>query len=447
MDLVPDLSGLSSSPALALTLAFALALLASVAVRLWLASRQARHVVRHRDAVPAQFAERIPLAAHRRAADYTVARVRLGVLETVVGAAVLTGFTVLGGIDAIAGTLRALWPDAPFARQVALVGAVVAIAAAIDLPLSWYRQFGLEKRFGFNRMTPALFVSDLAKGVALSIALGAPLLVAVLWLMERAGPSWWLWAWAVWVAFNLAVLVLYPTVIAPMFNRFAPLEPGPVRERVERLLARCGFAARGLFVMDGSRRSAHGNAYFTGFGRAKRIVFFDTLLARLDADEIEAVLAHELGHFSHRHILKRIAATFAISLAGLWLLGWLSRQPWFYHGLGVAPEPGDLLGGFALLLFFLALPVFTFVLQPLGSWLSRRHEFQADAFAARHSSAADLSRALVKLYEDNAATLTPDPVHSAFYDSHPPAAIRLARLAALGAPPRAGDPRAAGVPA
>jgi STE24 endopeptidase len=419
------------SPALIFTLAFVLALLASVATRLWLASRQARHVVRHRDTVPAQFAERIPLSAHQRAADYTVARVRLGLVETVLGAAVLVGFTLLGGIAAIADLLREALPESPFWRQVLLVGVVAAIGGAIDLPLSAYRQFVLEKRFGFNRMTPGLFLADLAKGTALAIALGAPLLVAVLWLMERAGQAWWLWAWALWIAFNLAVLVLYPTVIAPMFNRFVPLEPGPVRERVERLLERCGFASKGLFVMDGSRRSAHGNAYFTGFGRGKRIVFFDTLLSRLDADEIEAVLAHELGHFKHRHILKRIVITFAISLAGLWLLGWLSNQPWFYQGLGATPQAGDTLGGYALLLFFMAIPVFTFVLQPLSSWLSRRHEFEADAFAARQSSAEDLSRALVKLYEDNAATLTPDPVHSAFYDSHPPAGVRLARLAAL----------------
>ena len=426
-------TSLPSSSALAFTLLFLGALLVSVALRLWLASRQTRHVARHRDAVPEQFAERIPLTAHQRAADYTVARVQLGMVETLLGAVALLGFTVLGGIGWMASLLRELMPEAPFWRQVLLVGAVGLVASAIDLPLSWYRQFGLEKRFGFNRMTPGLFIADLLKGTLLATALGLPLLVAVLWLMERAGSLWWLWAWGVWVAFNLAVLVLYPTVIAPMFNRFVPLEHGPVRERVEGLLARCGFASKGLFVMDGSRRSAHGNAYFTGFGRSKRIVFFDTLLSRLSADEIEAVLAHELGHFKHRHILKRIVATFAISLAGLWLLGWLSRQPWFYQGLGATPQLGDGLGAYALLLFFLALPVFTFVLQPLGSWMSRRHEFEADAFAARQSSAEDLSRALVKLYEDNAATLTPDPVHSAFYDSHPPAAVRLRHLAALGA--------------
>jgi STE24 endopeptidase len=428
---------LLQQPALLFTLAFLAALVLSVATRLWLSVRQSRHVARNRHAVPPQFAERIPLSAHQRAADYTVARVRLGMIETLSGAALLLCFTVLGGIEALASVARALLPEAPFWRQVMLVAAVALIASLVDLPLSWYRQFGLEKRFGFNRMTPSLFLADLAKGTLLAVLLGLPLLVAVLALMERAGPWWWLWAWLVWVAFNGMVLVLYPTVIAPVFNRFVPLEPGPVRERVERLLARCGFGSKGLFVMDGSRRSAHGNAYFTGFGRSKRIVFFDTLLSRLSPDEIEAVLAHELGHFTHRHILKRVLASFAISLAGLALLGWLSRQPWFYQGLGATPLPGDLLGGYALLLFFLALPVFTFVLQPLGSWMSRRHEFEADAFAARQSSADNLGRALVKLYEDNASTLTPDPVHSAFYDSHPPASIRLARLAGAAGPPQA----------
>ena len=417
---------------LSFTVAFLAALLLSVAVRFWLASRQARHVWRHRTAVPAQFAERIALSAHQRAADYTVARVRLGMLETVVGAVVLLGFTVFGGLQALSDALAQWMPGQAFVRQVLLIVAVVVLASVVDLPLSWYRQFGLERRFGFNRMTPRLFVTDLVKGTLVAALLGVPLIAAVLWLMQQAGPRWWLWVWLLWMAFNLAVLVLYPTVIAPLFNRFEPLEQGPVRERVERLLARCGFASKGLFVMDGSKRSTHGNAYFTGFGRSKRIVFFDTLLSRLSTDEIEAVLAHELGHFRHRHIVKRIVATFVVSLAGLWLLGWVSRQGWFYQGLGVTPQPGEAPGALALVLFFLALPVFTFMLQPLGAWLSRRHEFEADAFAARHASAEHLGQALVKLYEDNASTLTPDPVHSAFYDSHPPAAIRLGRLAALG---------------
>jgi STE24 endopeptidase len=416
---------------LAFSLLFALALLASVLTRLWLASRQMRHVARHRSAVPQQFAERISLSAHQRAADYTLARVRLGMIDVLVGAAVLLGFTLLGGIEWLSDLWRAWLPTHPFWRQVLLVASVAALASIIELPISWYRQFVLEKRFGFSRMTQRLFFTDLLRGLAVSMALGAPLLIAVLWLMQRAGQQWWLWTWAVWVVFNLAVLVLYPTVIAPLFNRFVPMDPGPMRDRVEQLLARCGFKSRGLFVMDGSRRSAHGNAYFTGLGRAKRIVFFDTLLNRLSVDEVEAVLAHELGHFTHRHIIKRMVASFAISLAGLWLLGWLSRQPWFYQGLGATPGPGDVPGGHALLLFFLALPVFTFMLGPLGSWLSRKQEFEADTFAAHQSSAEHLSRALVKLYEDNASTLTPDPLHSAFYDSHPPAAIRLERLARL----------------
>ena len=428
-----------SSP-LTFSLLFALALTASVLTRLWLASRQIRHVAEHRHAVPTQFAQRITLVAHQRAADYTSARVRLGMIDTLLGAAVLVGFTLLGGIEALDTLWRAWLPDTPFWRQILLVASVALLASLIDLPLAWYRQFVLEKRFGFSRMTQKLFVSDLLRGLAVSMVLGAPLLMAVLWLMQQAGDRWWLWTWAVWVVFNLAVLVLYPTVIAPMFNRFVPLDPGPVRERVEHLLERCGFTSRGLFVMDGSKRSAHGNAYFTGLGRSKRIVFFDTLLSRLSVDEIEAVLAHELGHFAHRHIIKRIAASFAISLAGLWLLGWLSRQSWFYQGLGATPAPGDPLGAHALLLFFLVLPVFTFMLAPVGSWLSRQHEFEADAFAAKQSAPEHLSHALVKLYEDNASTLTPDPIHSAFYDSHPPASVRLARLEALGGLPASAVP-------
>lgn len=414
---------------LTFTYLFLGALLLATAVRYWLASRQIRHVAMHRSEVPAQFRERIPLSAHQRAADYTVARVRLGIVDTAVGAALLLALTVFGGIGWIAEMLRDAAPDWTFARQVLLILIVGLVVSAADLPISLYRQFVLEQRFGFNRMTLRLYFVDLAKGAAVGAALGIPLIVAVLWLMQRAGELWWWWAWLVWIGFNLSVLVLYPSVIAPLFNRFQPLPDGPVRERVERLLGRCGFASRGLYVMDGSKRSAHGNAYFTGFGRSKRIVFFDTLLSRLNPDEIEAVLAHELGHFKRRHIVKRIAVSFAVSLAGLWLLGWLSRQPWFYQGLGVTPV--DEHAAVALLLFFLAMPAFVFLLQPIVAWLSRRHEFEADAFAAQQTRASDLAAALVKLYEDNASTLTPDPVHSAFYDSHPPAAIRLGRLQAL----------------
>lgn len=410
---------------------FAAALIASLALRFWLASRQIRWVARHRGTVPEAFAARVTLSAHQRAADYTIARTRLGLVEAALGTLTLVALTFFGGLQ----LLQDLWirwlPEQDFVRAILLLWSVPLITGALELPLSWYRQFRLEQRFGFNRMTPGLWLSDLAKGTTVGLILGLPLAAAVIWLMQTAGVNWWLWVWCVWVGFNLTVLVLYPTVIAPLFNRFEPLPDGAERSRIEALLSRCGFTAQGLFVMDGSRRSAHGNAYFTGFGKAKRIVFFDTLLARLAPDELEAVLAHELGHFHHRHILKRIVVTFALSFVGLWLLGQLASQPWFYQGLGVARpiDPAPV----ALLLFFLALPAFTFALQPLASLSSRRHEFEADAFAAGQASAGALVSALVKLYEDNAATLTPDPVHSAFYDSHPPATLRVGRLERLRA--------------
>jgi len=414
----------------AFTLLFAFALLASVATKLWLATRQIRYVAGHRDAVPASFASRIDLAAHRRAADYTVARTRLSIVDTAFGALVLLGFTLFGGLQALLDALQALLPASGFVRSLAFVAAVFAISALLELPFAWVRRFRVEERFGFNRMTPRLFLVDTLKAAAVAVALGLPLLALVLWLMRASGTLWWLWVWIAWAVFNVAVLVLYPTVIAPLFNRFEPLPAGELRSRVEALLARCGFASKGLFVMDGSRRSAHGNAYFTGLGRAKRIVFFDTLISRLDAPEIEAVLAHELGHYERRHVQKRIVLSFAASLVGLWLLGWLSRQAWFYEGLGVSPGIGEL-DAVALVLFLLAMPVFTFLLQPLFAAVSRRHEFEADAFAARHAHAQDLAAALVKLYKDNASTLTPDPVHSAFYDSHPPASQRIGRLGEL----------------
>ncbi len=414
------------------TLLFAFALLASVATKLWLATRQIRHVARHRDLVPAEFAARIEPQAHRRAADYTIARTRLSMVDAVFGAIVLLGFTLFGGLQWLLDTLHALLPGSPFVRSMAFVVAVFAISALLELPFQWVRQFRIEERFGFNRMTRRLFVADTLKAVAVAAVLGLPLLALVLWLMGSAGSLWWLWAWIAWAAFNVVVLVLYPTVIAPIFNRFEPLQEGEVRRRVEALLARRGFASKGLFVMDGSRRSAHGNAYFTGLGRAKRIVFFDTLVSRLDAPEIEAVLAHELGHHERRHVQKRIVLTFVASLAGLWLLGWLSRQGWFYEGLGVSPRIAEV-DAAALVLFLLAMPVFTFLLQPVFAAISRRHEFEADAFAARHARAQDLVSALVKLYKDNASTLTPDPLHSAFYDSHPPASQRIGRLGRLAA--------------
>jgi STE24 endopeptidase len=400
---------------------------AMVATKLWLASRQIRFVAAHRGQVPQQFAQTIQLSAHQRAADYTIERTRLTMLEVVVGAAVLIGLTLLGGVQALDLAVSG-WLGRGYVGQIGLVAAVVAITGIIDLPFDYYRQFVVEARFGFNRMTRAIFVSDRLKGIAFGVVLGLPLLFVVLWLMTQAGALWWLWTWVVWVVFQMLVLVLYPTFIAPFFNKFEPLADDALRSRIEGLMKRCGFAAKGLFVMDGSRRSAHGNAYFTGFGAARRIVFFDTLLARLSGSEIEAVLAHELGHFKRRHVIKRMIVIFAISLAMLALLGWVSQRVWFYEGLGVRPSLMGGNQGLALVLFFLALPVFLFFVTPLSSLSSRKHEFEADAFAATQTDAQDLVNALVKLYEDNASTLTPDPLYTAFYYSHPPASQRIDRL-------------------
>ena len=417
------------------TLLFVAFLLLMVGLKYWLALRQIRHVSRHADRVPAQFADRITLDAHRRAAAYTVAKQRLGLIETAASAALLVALTLLGGLQWIAESLQPVFGTG-LVFQVAVVIGVVALVSVLDLPFEWYRQFRIEQAFGFNRMTLALFIGDTVKSALLAAALGLPITAVVLWLMDSAGSLWWLYAWVVWVAFNALVLVLYPTVIAPLFNKFEPLKDALLAQRIGALLERTGFSSRGVFVMDGSRRSSHGNAYFTGLGRAKRIVFFDTLVERLLPSEIEAVLAHELGHFKLRHVAKRLVFSFVASLGFLALLGWLSAQSWFYLGLGVQPmvEPGTSNAGLALVLFVLVLPVFTFVLAPLGSLMSRKQEFEADAFAARHAHADHLVSALVKLYQDNASTLTPDPLHSAFYDSHPPAAVRIERLLAAREP-------------
>jgi len=409
------------------SLIFAFALLASMLVKLWLAQRQVRHVSQHRGAVPAQFAEKISLPAHQKAADYTVANVRLGMVESVVGAVVLVAWTLLGGLNALNQALQH-WALSAMVGQLVLLGSVLLIGGLIDLPFSWYRQFVLEQRFGFNRMSLGLWLADLCKGLVLGAAIGLPLAWLVLWLMGQAGSIWWIWAWGVVVVFNFLMIILFPTVIAPWFNKFSPLQNDELKARIEALLKRCGFRSSGVFVMDGSKRSSHGNAYFTGFGAGKRIVFFDTLIERLLPQEVEAVLAHELGHFKLRHIWKRMALSFALTLAFFALLGWLANQVWFYTGLGVLPsltQPNDAL---ALILFFFVLPVFTFLLAPLGSWASRRHEFEADAFAAQQTHGRDLINALVKLYEDNASTLTPDPIYAQFYYSHPPAALRIERL-------------------
>jgi STE24 endopeptidase len=410
-----------------LTLSFVALLLVDIFVRLWLASRQTRHVLRHRDQVPAEFASRIGLASHQRAADYTVARVKLGMVERVFDAAVLVCLTLLGGLQAL-DLWVGRWTDSDFVRQLLLLAAVAVVLGVLDLPFTLWRQFRLEARFGFNRMTARLFVTDMVKGLLLSALIGLPLAAAILWLMAQAGVFWWIWAWAVWVGFSLLTLLLFPMVIAPLFNKFTPLADADLSARIGQLAQRCGFAIGGLFVMDGSKRSGHGNAYFTGFGKSRRIVFFDTLLARLTGSEIEAVLAHELGHFAKRHIVKRIVFSFAVALGFFALLGWLANQPWFYEQLGVVPRLGGRNDAMALILFFLVVPVFTYILTPLASWYSRRDEFEADRYAAVQSAPDQLVSALVKLYDDNAATLTPDPVHSAFYDSHPPAAVRIRHL-------------------
>jgi len=406
---------------------FLAALLIATGMRLWLATRHVQHIWAHRDAVPAAFADEISLEAHRKAADYSIAKTRLNIAAIVFDAALLLVLTFGGGLQAIDNLAASFFPGG-IARGVLFVAILTVIMSVIELPFSLYRTFGIESRFGFNKMTLAMFFADLAKTSALSVVLGLPLLFTVLWLMAGMGELWWLYVWIVVVAFMLFMQFIAPTVIAPLFNKFSPMQDGEMKQRIENLISRCGFTSKGLFVMDGSKRSSHGNAYFTGFGNSKRIVFFDTLLSRLEIPEIEAVLAHELGHFRMRHVIKRLALMVVSTLLFFWLLGVLKDQAWFYQGLNVAYPATDAM---ALTLFFLVVPVFTFLFQPLLAMYSRKHEFEADEYAAQFTPARDLIRALVKLYKDNASTLTPDPLHSVFYDSHPPASTRIARLEQL----------------
>ncbi len=416
------------------TLVFSAALVLGLLLKLYLSSRQIRHVSRHRDTVPPAFAATISLASHQKAADYTLTKARFGLLELAFGSALLLGWTLLGGLDklnqALAGSALAQW--GPLATQMALVAGFGLISGALDLPFTLYSTFRIEERFGFNKMSLQLWLADLLKSTLVGMVIGLPIVALILWLMNSAGPLWWLWAWAVWMGFNLLVLVLYPTVIAPIFNKFKPLEDDSLKARVTALMQRCGFAAKGLYVMDGSKRSAHANAYFTGFGAAKRVVFYDTLLKQLSPAEVDAVLAHELGHFKHKHIIQRIVMLFAMSLAGFALIGYLSQQIWFYTGLGVRPNLGAPNDALALLLFMLAVPLFSFFISPLMAQLSRQHEFQADAYAALQTDGIYVASALLKLYQDNASTLTPDPVFVKFYYSHPPASERLARMGVAG---------------
>lgn len=394
---------------------------------MWLGRRHIAHIQAHRNKVPDAFSETISLQAHQKAADYSSAKTRLMLQEGIAQAALLVLLTVGGGLQLIDNGWRSVMPDQEIFRGALVILTALVVSSLVELPFSYYKTFVIDERFGFNKMTPKMFFSDLVKHSIVGLLLGAPILFAALYLMQSAGDYWWVYLWVVWSVFNLLMLAIYPTFIAPMFNKFSPLQDEALKARIEALLTKCGFKSQGLFVMDGSTRSSHGNAYFTGFGSSKRVVFFDTLLERLDADEIEAVLAHELGHFKHRHVIKRIALMFFVSFVGLALLGWLMQQPWFYTGLGVT-EPSNYM---ALLLFLLVSPVFLFLLRPLLASYSRKNEFEADEYAAKNADANYLIEALVKLYRDNASTLTPDPLHSAFYDSHPPASIRITRLAAF----------------
>ncbi len=401
-----------------------------LAFQWWLSWRHLRHVQLNRAAVPASFSDAITLEAHQKAADYTADKGKLGLFESVISAAVLLGLTLGGGLYAIDKLALGQFGEG-YTRGLALVFGLMIVSGIFSFPFDLYRTFRIEAKHGFNKITPKLYVLDMIKGWLLGAAIGIPLLLVAFWLMEKMGSLWWLYLWLVWLTFSLVMMAVYPNFIAPLFNKFSALADASLKARIEALLTRCGFASKGLFVMDGSKRSSHGNAYFSGFGKTKRIVFFDTLLERLTPTEIEAVLAHELGHFKRKHIYKMMAGQFLLTLAVLALMGWVIDKPWFYEGLGFPLNGGKAPTAVALMLFFLVLSVFTFWLTPLGSLLSRKHEFEADAYAAEQTRADDLVTALVKLYRDNASTLTPDPLHSAVYDSHPPAAIRIAHLKSL----------------
>ena len=411
------------------TLAFAGFLTLNLLLKLWLAHRQIRHVAQHRDAVPTAFKEVISQQAHEKAADYTLAKLRLGHWDLAIDAGMLLVWTLLGGLGALDAWLMDV-SGPGMLQQLLLVMGFMLISGLVNLPLSYYQTFKVEQHFGFNNMTVGLWLSDLVKGTALGVVLGLPLVWAILWLMESGGNQWWLLAWALLVGYQLFVMWLAPNYIMPLFNKFQPLEDPQLQARVDALMQRTGFKSDGFFVMDGSRRSAHSNAFFTGLGKQKRVVFFDTLLKQLSPSEMEAVLAHELGHAKLNHIPKSMLRSFAVSLVGMAALGWLSTQVWFYTGLGVQPHLASSNNALALLLFMQVVPLVTFITTPLSAIKSRQHEFEADAFACAHASGQDLRQALLKLYKDNASTLTPDPLYVAFYHSHPPASQRLARLTA-----------------
>lgn len=405
------------------TVVFLLMATLTLGVQVWLGLRQNGCVARNRGAVPSPFDSKISLDAHHKAADYTITNINLEIVDLVIATLLLIGWTIGGGLNLLDQAWLAL-ELSPLTAGVGVLVSAFVIGSLLDLPISAYKTFNIEERFGFNKITPKLFITDTLKTIAISLAFGIPLAWVVLWLMQQSGGLWWLYVWLVWMAFIFFMMWAYPAFISPIFNKFQPLEDQELKQRIEALMQKTGFSSNGIFVMDGSRRSGHGNAYFTGLGTNKRIVFYDTLIESLSPAEIEAVLAHELGHFKHGHIKKRLISTAAMSLVALALLGWLINQTWFYHGLGIETPSTHT----ALMLFILITPVFTFFIGPIMSRVSRKHEFEADDFAAEHAQADDLIQALVKMYEENAATLTPDSLYSAFHDSHPPAPVRVAHL-------------------
>jgi STE24 endopeptidase len=407
------------------TLVFLIALSLSYSVQFWLALRQSRHVLAHRNNVPDAFKDRISLEAHQKAADYTIAKGKLGIVDGVIGIVFLLVLTIGGVINGVFEFWAGLITP-PLWQGLASMASIFLIMMLVDLPTSWYQTFVIEEKYGFNKSTPQQFIKDHLLQVGLSAAIGLPILALLLWVMDSVGALWWLWAWAIIMGFSLLMSWLFPTVIAPLFNKFTPMPEGSLRDRIQGLLARCGFNSQGIFIMDGSKRSGHGNAYFTGLGNNKRIVFFDTLVDSLDEEELEAVLAHELGHFKRKHVIKMLVASSVMSLIGMAALGWLINEPWFYTGLGVQQASNAV----ALLLFTLASPAFTFFMQPISAYFQRKFEFEADDFAADNAKSSKMISGLVKLYQENASTLTPDPLYSAFHYSHPPAAIRIAHLEA-----------------
>lgn len=409
------------------TVLFAVLLLSSILMNGYLALRQIAHVMRHRHQVPQAFVDKVTQAAHEKAALYTVAKAQNGLISLLMGAIVLVAWTLLGGLQLL-NQASLYWLPSGLIQQIVLILAFSFISSFIDLPMSWYQTFVLEQKFGFNKTTLKLWLQDMVKSSLVGLVIGVPLLAVVLYFMESMGTMWWLWTWVFWMSFNALLMLIYPSFIAPLFNKFAPLEDENLKARVAALMQRSGFSAQGFYVMDGSRRSAHANAYFTGFGAGKRVVFYDTLLKQLSVDEVEAVLAHELGHFKHKHITKRLISMGLMTLAGFYVLGYVMQQPWFYTGLGVMPVLDGSNNALALLLFMLVAPVFTFMFTPLMTMMSRKDEFQADAYAASQTQGQYLVSALLKLYEDNASTLTPDPLYASVYYSHPPASQRIPKI-------------------